>query len=216
MPASSSTSPSSSPASQASKTATCAPTKARAITGTGTRGCPPRAVSRLRKFCSAYRLRVDRWAWRVRGSLRQARYRSVGRGQVRPRACRRSRERPVTAEPACVISVTNPWAWRIVTGLQVVVVRTWKPSWRGLLWIHTSKDSDLSAPAELWPPGGQLVNSAIIGHVTLADIEGRPGAWRWVLTEPRQLAEPVTGVHGHPGLWLIDLPPRLSASRNFP
>jgi hypothetical protein len=74
----------------------------------------------------------------------------------------------------------------------------------------------LSAPAELWPPGGRLVNSAIIGHVTLADIEGRPGAWRWVLTDPRQLAEPVTGVRGHPGLWLIDLPPRLSAGRNAP
>jgi hypothetical protein len=74
------------------------------------------------------------------------------------------------------------------------VERTWKPSWRGALWIHTSKDSDLSAPAELWPPAGQLVNSAIIGHVTLADVEGHPGAWRWVLTDPHQLAEPVTGV----------------------
>jgi hypothetical protein len=122
----------------------------------------------------------------------------------------------VTAEPARVISVTNPWAWRIVTGLQLVVERTWKPSWRGVLWIHTSKDSDLSAPAELWPPSGQLVNSAIIGHVTLADVEGRPGAWRWVLADPHQLAEPVTGVHGHPGLWLVDLPPRLSTGRNAP
>ena len=122
----------------------------------------------------------------------------------------------MTAEPARVISVTNPWAWRIVTGLQVVVQQTWKPSWRGVLWIHTSKDSDLSAPAELWPPTGQLVNSAIIGHVTLADVEGRPGAWRWVLTDPHQLTEPVTGVHGHHGLWLIDLPRRLSTGRNAP
>ena len=24
-------------------------------------------------------------------------------------------------------------------------------------------------------------NPAIIGHVTLADVEGRPGGWRWVL-----------------------------------
>jgi hypothetical protein len=97
-----------------------------------------------------------------------------------------------------------------------VVERTSKPSWRGLLWIHTSKDSDMSAPAGLWPPGVQLVSSAIIGHVTLADVEGRPGAWRWVLTDPHRLAEPVTAVHGHPGLWLIDLPPRLSTGRNAP
>ena len=146
-------------------------------------------------------------------SLRQS---GSVRRPVLPRAGRRSGERPVTAEPARVISVMNPWAWRIVAGLQAVEVRTWKPSWRGVLWIHASKDSDLSAPAELWPPAGQLVTSAIIGHVTLADVEGRPGAWRWILTNPYQLAEPVTGVRGHPGLWLIDLPPRLSTGRNAP
>ena len=93
----------------------------------------------------------------------------------------------MTAEPARVISVMNPWVWRIVAGLQVVVERTWKPSWRGVLWIHASKDSDLSALA------GQLVGSAIIGYVALADVGGRPGAWRWVLTDPHQLARPVTG-----------------------
>ena len=108
----------------------------------------------------------------------------------------------------------NPWAWRIVAGLQLVVERAWKPSWRGVLWIQASKDSDLSAPAELWPPARQLVTSAIIGHVTLADVQGAAGAWRWVLTDPHQLAEPVAGVRGHPGLWLIDLPPGLSASGN--
>ena len=130
---------------------------------------------------------------------------------LRLRRLLRCRERPVTAEPARAISVMNPWAWRIVAGLQLVVERAWKPSWRGVLWIHASKDSDLSAPAELWPPARQLVTSAIIGHVTLADVQGRPGAWRWVLTDPHQLAEPVAGVRGHPGLWLIDLPPGLSA-----
>ena len=115
----------------------------------------------------------------------------------------------MTAEPARVISVRNPWAWRIVAGLQPVEERAWKPSWRGVLWIHASQDPDLSAPAGLWPPAGQLVSSAIIGHVTLAGVQGRPGAWRWVLADPHRLAQPVTGIRGHPGLWLIDLPPRL-------
>jgi hypothetical protein len=112
----------------------------------------------------------------------------------------------VTAEPARVISVMNLWAWRIVAGLKAVEERTWRPSWRGVLRIHASKESDLSAPADLWPPAGQLISSAIIGHVTLASVEGRPGAWRWMLTNPQQLTRPVTGVRGHPGLWLIDLP----------
>ncbi len=138
------------------------------------------------------------------------------RPRVPPSVDRRSSERPVTAGPARVISVMNPWAWRIVAGLQAVEIRTWKPSWRGVLWIHASKDNDLSAPAGLWPPAGQLVTSAIIGHVTLAEVEGRPGAWRWLLTDPQQLTQPVTGVRGHPGLWLIDLPPRLSPGGNAP
>jgi ASCH domain len=138
------------------------------------------------------------------------------RPRVLPRAARCSCGCSVTAEPARVISVMNPWAWRIVAGLQAVEERTWKPSWRGVLWIHASKDSDLSAPAELWPSAGELASSAIIGHVTLAGVEGRPGAWRWILTDPRQLTRPVTGVRGHPGLWLIDLPPRLSTGGNAP
>jgi hypothetical protein len=77
-------------------------------------------------------------------------------------------------------------------------------------------DRPNAAPAELWPPARQLASSAIIGHVTLADVEGRSGAWRWMLASPHQLAEPATGVHGHPGLWPIDLPPRLSTSENTP
>jgi hypothetical protein len=81
--------------------------------------------------------------------------------------------RPATAEPARVISVRNPWAWRIVARLQTAEERPWKPSWRGVLWIHASKDSDLSAPAELWLPARQLASSAIIGHVTLADVGGK-------------------------------------------
>ena len=138
------------------------------------------------------------------------------RRPVLPRPGYRSSERPVTAEPARVISVMNPWAWRIVAGLQTAEERPWKPSWRGMLWIHASHASDLSTPTELWPPAGRLITSAIIGHVTLADVDGQPGAWRWILTNPYQLAKPVTGVHGHPGLWLIDLPPRLSTGRNAP
>ena len=41
-----------------------------------------------------------------------------------------------------------------------------------------------------------------------------PASWRWVLTDPHQLAQPMTGVRGHPGLWLIDLPPALSTGGN--
>ena len=45
----------------------------------------------------------------------------------------------MTAEPARVISVMNPRAWRIVAGLRAIEERPWKPYWRGVLWIHVSR-----------------------------------------------------------------------------
>jgi len=37
---------------------------------------------------------------------------------------------------------------------------------------------------------------------------------RYPSGRPSPFTEPVTGVRGHPGLWLVDLPPRLSSGRN--
>ena len=48
-------------------------------------------------------------------------------------------ERPVTAEPARLISVRNPWAWRLAAGLKAAEERRWKPSWRGVLWIEARR-----------------------------------------------------------------------------
>ena len=61
----------------------------------------------------------------------------------------------MTAEPARVISVRNLWAWRIVAGLKAVEERRWKPFWRGVLWIHTSKEEIGHTPerGERRPPG---------------------------------------------------------------
>ena len=66
------------------------------------------------------------------------------------------------------------------------------------------------------PVTAEPVHFAIVGHATLADVEGRPGAWRRVLTDPHQLAGPVTGARRHPGRWLIDWPPKDSFRRECP
>jgi hypothetical protein len=113
-------------------------------------------------------------------------------------------------EPARVITVWQPYAHAIVAGIKTTEDREWKPSWRGRLHIHAGLEIDVAAPAGLWPPAGLLARSAILGYVTLADVEGEPGAWRWILTDPVQLAQPLTGVRGHPGIWLADLPPGLA------
>jgi hypothetical protein len=118
-----------------------------------------------------------------------------------------SHDRP---EPARILTVWQPYAYAIVAGIKTAEDREWKPSWRGRLWIHAGAETDWKAPAGLWPPGATPpLTSALLGWVTLTAVEGEPGNWHWVLAEPRQLAEPLTGVRGHPGIWLMDLPPGL-------
>jgi ASCH domain len=117
---------------------------------------------------------------------------------------------PHRPEPARVLTVWQPYAWAIVTGRKTTEDRTWKPSYRGRLWIHAGTETDLQAPAGLWPAGrALLLRSAILGHVTLTGVQGDPGDWHWILTDPLQLAEPLTGVRGFAGIWLYDLPPGL-------
>ena len=112
-------------------------------------------------------------------------------------------------QPARVITVWQPYAWAIVAGVKTTEDRTWATTYRGLLYIHAGQEIDLNAPAEMRPPGGRLIAGAILGDVILARVEGDPGAWRWILTDPVALAEPLAAVRGHPGLWLLDLPPGL-------
>ena len=116
---------------------------------------------------------------------------------------------PPRPERARILTVWQPYAWAIVAGLKITEDREWKPSHRRRLWIHAGVEIDEQAPGTLWPPTRRLIISAILGYVTLADVEGSPGAWHWVLTDPVELAEPLTGIRGHPGLWLMDLAPDL-------
>jgi ASCH domain len=112
-------------------------------------------------------------------------------------------------EPARVLTVWQPYAYAIVVGLKITEDRTWKPSWRGRLWIHAGTETDQNAPGHLWPPGREVIHSAILGFVTLSRVDGDPGDWHWVLTDPYELAVPLAGVRGYPSIWLIDLPPGL-------
>lgn len=49
----------------------------------------------------------------------------------------------LTALP--VLSVRQPWASYLVSGLKTVELRTWSTTYRGWLWIHTGKKPDMDA-----------------------------------------------------------------------
>lgn len=98
-----------------------------------------------------------------------------------------------------LLSVRQPWAHLIVTGVKDVENRTWVTGYRGPLAIHASLVVDPNA-ARLVPglDASLLPRGAIVGVVNLDRCEhGNASAWadpnryHWVLTEPRCLPEPI-------------------------
>lgn len=105
------------------------------------------------------------------------------------------------------LTVHQPYAWALAAGVKTTEHRSWSTAYRGRVFIHAGLRTDPDAPAGLRPPGGQpLAFGAVLGWVTLAVVDGEPGAYVWRVTGPHLLPEPVTGVRGWPGLWYWALP----------
>ena len=108
------------------------------------------------------------------------------------------------------LSVRQPWAWAIATGLKPVENRTWRTHYRGPIVLHASQRYDregevwmrqvmgLDVPADL-PRGG------IVGWARLYDcVEAYASPWffgpyGFVFTEPQGLA--FTPLRGRLGLF---------------
>lgn len=118
------------------------------------------------------------------------------------------------------LTVKNPWSWAIIYGAKDVENRTWSTTYRGPLAIHAG---------QAWSPEGAnslLVKRAIaraggldavyptyeargviLGVVDLVDVVqeheslwAQPGAFHWVLANPRPLIAPYPA-KGRLGLW---------------
>lgn len=117
------------------------------------------------------------------------------------------------------LTVAQPWAWAIMSGLKAIENRTWQTPYRGRLAIHAGKGrrylpagyprkaSDPRDPlaslfAELpgLPALDDLVFGAIIGTVDLIDcceyaaVCSEPfaeGPYCWLLRDPQPLAQPI-------------------------
>ena len=122
------------------------------------------------------------------------------------------------------ITIKQPWASLIVSGLKDIENRTWKTNFRGRVLIHAGMKADnhwsASVPVcnkvdkflrEISKGGTDWSNyhfGAIIGSVEIVDcVQNHPslwaenGVWNWVLANPVMFDEPITGVKGKLSFW---------------
>lgn len=124
------------------------------------------------------------------------------------------------------ITIKQPFASLIVTGLKDVENRSWKTSFRGRVLVHAAKTpvkdgwSALNNEQmkkvsghkdKLYWNGDGFPNGAIVGSVEIVDcVKNHPsiwadkGLWNWVLANPVMFPEPVDGVKGKLSFWEYD------------
>ena len=111
------------------------------------------------------------------------------------------------------LSVRQPWATLLVSGVKTIETRTFKTNYRGLLGIHAGLQIDAYGPWQRFsnvfvPPTG-----ALIGTVELYDCrpmrpddaEAAACPWRedlfaWIVTGATTFDPPIP-MKGHLGIW---------------
>jgi ASCH domain len=129
------------------------------------------------------------------------------------------------------LSVRQPWAWAIVSGVKAIENRSWSTQHRGPLAIHAglTKDEfrgrDFAETMPGLPAVEDLTFGAIIGVVDVIDcvpfaaVKDQPFAEPlgqcWLLANPRPLADPIP-FSGRQGLFDVDLDPAVLEPRPAP
>jgi hypothetical protein len=121
------------------------------------------------------------------------------------------------------LSVWQPWAYLLVTGVKDAENRRWKTSHHGRLWIHASQRFDVEAYEALLAEGValptvvELPHGALVGAVELlgcvrdsASRWAEPGCWHWQIRQSWALPEPIP-MRGRQGLFRVELPGRGAA-----
>ncbi len=118
------------------------------------------------------------------------------------------------------ITIKQPWASLIVSGLKDIENRTWKTNFRGRVLIHAgkSREKQYFIPKQAIAKdevdaiiSSELPQGAIIGSVEIVDcVRNHPsqwaekGVWNWVLANPVMFDKPITGVKGKLSFWEYD------------
>lgn len=121
------------------------------------------------------------------------------------------------------ITIKQPWASLIVSGLKDIENRSWKTNFRGRVLIHAAKTTvkegwsalnkiqikEVSPHKDkLYGDKEDLPKGAIIGSVEVVDcVKNHPslwaekGVWNWVLANPVMFPEPIINVKGKLSFW---------------
>jgi hypothetical protein len=109
------------------------------------------------------------------------------------------------------LSIKQPWAWAVVTGLKDVENRGYRTRHRGRLLVHASKRDDRDGFAFMAARGIQvpddLPRGAIVGSVVLTGVvDDSPSPWaeagqqHWLLEDPEPWPRPAAA-RGDLGVW---------------
>lgn len=130
------------------------------------------------------------------------------------------------------LSIKQPWASLITSGIKNIENRTWKTNYRGRIYIHASSKPSfpisesilrLSIPQwdkiplefqnELHYNYLNVPQSSIIGEVDIIDcVIGHSSTWtdkdcyNWVLANPIMYEQPILNVKGALSLWEYERP----------
>lgn len=105
------------------------------------------------------------------------------------------------------ITLKQPWADLVVSGVKNIENRTWKTAHRGTLAIHASRTHDQSVANDYKDVLSYAPLQCIVGVVDIIDVIHNatskwaiPGHYHWVLGNPRMLCLPIP-MKGNLGLW---------------
>lgn len=119
------------------------------------------------------------------------------------------------------LTVKQPWAYLVCSGIKDIENRTWKTNYRGRILIHASAQRDKRPKPLLTDEQYNLAGgtfdygkaifgdrSAIIGSVEIVDcvqnhssIWAEKGVYNWVLANPILFDRPIENVKGKLGIW---------------
>jgi hypothetical protein len=117
------------------------------------------------------------------------------------------------------LSIRQPWASLILSGVKPIENRTWPAPYRGRILVHAGRTLDYDCPADLGrtlpdvrtlPLGALLGTVELVDCVRVADLPAElrrspyaSGPWCWVFRDPRPLASPIP-CKGKLRLWDVD------------
>jgi hypothetical protein len=96
------------------------------------------------------------------------------------------------------LSIRQPWASMIISGMKTIELRSWQTTHRGWLWIHSGKKADLDALELLDEAPRQYQTGGLLGIAHLADVRRieTPAEWRSLRSAHRSPSAFHEGAYG--------------------